>query len=326
VSEASNRPEARALAPWGIEKFGDRLDAELVSQIEGWSDHPELRSLWAELHAHTKPKSFFDTYAEALVARHLLAAGCDLRFEVPTPSGKRADFEVTAADQVFYLHVKRINTERPFQRRLSVSSRLRYLERIERPYVVSVRWRDDLDDEQMHRFVVEAANFIKHARVGDEMLVRGEAGKELGGIQVVAPWEGSHVHLTIGLPSGFVDHTLHLRKVMKKAHRQFMPRHVNIILVGTSHQSDVDDLETALLGTHIERWDAFPPRGRRVAHGRDADGFWNGRRNGESQAAGWFWFTESQSVLQSRFWLRPGHTLAPAMADLLSRLFEGDGG
>ena len=63
---------------------------------------------------------------------------------------------------------------------------------------------------------------------------------------------------------------------MRKAYRQFMPGATNVILICSSHVEDAEDFATALLGSHIERWDAHPPQGRRVAHGRDADGFWHG--------------------------------------------------
>ena len=62
-----------------------------------------------------------------------------------------------------------------------MSSRLRYLERIARPYVVKVRFPDNLTDQQMQRFVVSAAEFIRQARVGDELVIRDDDGAELGG-------------------------------------------------------------------------------------------------------------------------------------------------
>jgi hypothetical protein len=301
----------------------ERLPPEVLRDIDAWRDHPELASLRAALQAHASRKSFLDAYAEAVVARHLVKAGCDLRFEVPTPAGRQADFEVALGEAVFYLHVKRVDTERPVRRRLTVSSRLRYLERIPRPYVVNIRWHEHLADEQMQRLVLSASEFIRHARVGDELIVRDDEGHELGGVQIVAPWEGTHVSLAIGLPTGFVDEAPRIQKLMRKAYRQFMPRAVNVILIGTSHREDVDDFETALLGMHIERWDTFPPRGRRIAHGRDADGFWADRRHAESNAAGWFLIDERAPELTGRIWIRPGDALEPALADALGRLFPG---
>jgi hypothetical protein len=46
-------------------------------------------------------------------------------------------------------------------------------------------------------------------------------------------------------------------------------------------------VETALLGSVIERWDRFPPRGHRVAHGRADDGFWSRGRCEMSSVVAW---------------------------------------
>jgi len=78
--------------------------------------------------------------------------------------------------------------------------------------------------------------------------------------------------------------------------------------------------EVWLLGSHIERWDAFPPRGRRVAHGRAADGFWADRRFHESQLACWFRLDADTDEIRTRLWkreaaedLRPIHALVESL-------------
>ena len=110
---------------------------------------------------------------------------------------------------------------------------------------------------------------------------------------------------------------------MRKAYRQFMPGATNVILICSSHVEDAEDFATALLGSHIERWDAHPPQGRRVAHGRDADGFWHGQGSPESMAAGWFHFQPHAAALQCRLWVRQDATLAPAICRTLVDLFNG---
>jgi hypothetical protein len=304
-----------------LEHFGPRLDPAVVADIRAWADDPALGKLLASLDAHVTIKSFLDTYAEALVARHLRQRGCALEFEVPTPRGRACDFRVEHGGQSFYLHVKRLDTERPTGRRLTISSRLRSLERIARPYVVSVRWLEGTTDEQMQRLVRSATDFVQHARVGDELVVHDEDGSEIGGVLIVAPYEGPTVSLAIGLPSGFIDEAPRIRRLLRRAYRQFMPRTTNVILICSSRSDEYEDFETALLGAHVERWDAYPPRGRRIAHGHAEDGIWHANRYVESKVAGWFRLTEAESDLRVRMLVRPDADVDPALVGRLEELF-----
>lgn len=310
-------------APTGLDLFRAELDPTIVEQIAQWQTDPELGKLSVGLQAIADREKFLDNYAEAITARYLLDRQCRLRVEVMTPSGRSCDFEVSVNDQRFYLHVKRLNTDRAVQEHLSVSSRLRYLERIKRPYVVGVRFNDGLSDVQMQHYVTTAAEFIKRARVGDELVIRDAQDDEIGGCKIIAPWQGSRVILAIGLPSGFIDEAPRMRRLLRKAYRQFMPGEANVILICSSHAEDVDDFGNALLGSHIERWDAPPARGRRVAYGRDADGFWHENRFPESSAAGWFHFWPQVESPQCRLWIRDNATLDEAMRQTLVDLFGG---
>jgi len=304
--------------------FGQELDSTVLAELNEWEHHPELCRLVSNLRSHTNRKAFFDTLAEAMVARHLLKRGCELRFEVPTPSGRHSDFEVKRDGLLFYLHVKRVDTDRPPHnpaRLLAVSSKLRILEKLPRPYVVQVRFHEGLTDEQMLRLVQQAEQFITHARVGDEMKSRDHDGREMGGVRIVAPHEHPHVSVTIGLPSGFVDQAPRFRKLMHRAHQQFMPRQTNVIVIGSGHPDDGADFDTALLGTHVERWDAYPPRGRRVAHGRAADGFWHGHRFLDSRYAGWFQHGSGDRDIHSRLWVRQRVNVDRHMSGILHDLF-----
>src|SRR5262245_60897826 len=127
--------------PSGLEQFGTEVNAKVLREILGWREHRELRPIVQALEAHAERKAFFDTYAEAMVARHLLALDCELRFEIPTPKGRTADFEVHRDGLTLFLHVKRIDTDRPATRTLRVPARFRSLEHIKRPYIVQMRWR-----------------------------------------------------------------------------------------------------------------------------------------------------------------------------------------
>ncbi|MHC5023052.1 MAG: hypothetical protein ACYTGG_03960 [Planctomycetota bacterium] len=310
----------------GLDAFRDQLHPLLVRDIESWTGDPHLGGLAASVHANTNPRSFLNVCAEAIVARHVREQGGSLQFEVPTPAGRRCDFQVDCAGHRFFLHVKRIDSERPRHRRLTISSRLRVLERIGRPYVVGVRWQEGLHDERMQQFVAAAATFISRARIGDEHVVRDERGKELGGVRIVAPWEGTHVTLVIGLPSGFIDEAPRIRRLMARAYQQFMPRATNVILLCSGHEEDAAEVENALLGILVERWDAHPPPGRRVAHGRADDGFWHGRRRPDSLAAGWFHFDPAAETYRGRLWLRESPAPDPDLAAVLGRLFERPAG
>jgi hypothetical protein len=286
-----------------------------------------LSKLRAALISHASATAFFDTYAEALVARHLLRHGCALRFEVGTPSGKHCDFEAIRDGLQLYLHIKRVHPEGEEARQLTISPRLRYLERIRRPYIVQVRWHEDLSDAQMHRFVARAAEFIGQARVGDELTVRdddgspGAGGRELGGVRVVAPWRGTHVSLAIGLPTRFIDKSPRIAKLLGRAYQQFMPKAMNMVIICSMSEDDVGDFQAALLGSPVERWDEAPPRGRRIAHGRAEDGFWHGGRFVESVVAGWFSFGAGDNEIHVRMWQRQEVLLEPPMQDLLGALF-----
>jgi hypothetical protein len=131
----------------GLQLFADHVHPKVLDDILSWRDDPELApelgKLASALAAHTSRKSFLDTYAEGMVARHLLKRGYALRFEIPTPLARTADFEVRSGEVLFYLHVKRIDTDRPASRTLRIPSRLRSLERIKRPFIVQVRWVQD---------------------------------------------------------------------------------------------------------------------------------------------------------------------------------------
>jgi len=304
-----------------LQRYQALLHPAVVADIEGWPDTPGLEALHASLHAHQKRKAFFDAYAEAAVARHLQSRDCGLQFEAPTPSGKHCDFRVDAGDLRFFLHIKRLETDRPQRKNLPLSSRLRVLERIRRAYVVGVRWREDLDEEGMQHLVTRASEFIGQARVGEELVVNDDAGGELGGVRIIAPGEGTYVNLVIGLPTGFIDETTRMLKLLRKAYAQFMPKALNVILICSAFDEDRDDFESALLGEHVERWDRFPPRGRRIAHGRAADGFWDGARRADSGVAGWFRFDPASEHLRSTLWFRRETDLDPEARETLRGLF-----
>lgn len=321
----------------GLDNFAGELQPDALRDVLSWRDHPTLAALLAKLKSHTERKAFFDSWAEALLARHLLAKGCSLKFEVPTPHDRRADFQVTrdGSDTTFYLHLKRLDSDRPVRRHLRISSRLRMLERIRRPYIVQVRWHEDLSDDQMQLLVQQAEEFILHGHVGDEMRARDHDGREVGGVRIIAPNNGGgeeFVSVTIGLPTGFIDLSPRMRRLLNRAHEQFMPGRgagagrtgaaANVIVLSSNHDEDVNDFESALLGSHIERWDQFPPRGQRIAHGRAPDGFWHGRGFADSAYAVWMKFSPKDQAFRSRLYVRESVHPDEQATRLLKSLFE----
>ena len=95
------------------------------------------------------------------------------------------------------------------------------------------------------------------------------------------------------------------------------------ILIGSSRHGDHEDFRDALLGSHVERWDAFPPRGKRIAHGRAADGLWHANRYAESTTAGWFELDPGRDGLDVRVVHR--ETIPPdaALRETLGAIFGG---
>lgn len=309
----------------GLTRFGQWLNPELVRQIRAWEAHPELGRLHSSLVGHVNPKTFLDTYAEAMVARHLLQHQIPFRFEVLTPHGKQCDFEIELGGRSAYLHVKRLTAERSEHNGATISSRMRYLEGIRRPFEVKVRWQDRLSERQLQTFVRDASQFIQRGHVGDEFVVRDETGAELGGVLIQAPYDGPHVRLVVGTPDGFVDQTHRISKLMRRAARQFMPGATNVVLICGEDNSHITDFESALLGSHVERWDRFPPQGSRIAHGRDADGFWHDKKFIDCKAAGWFRFKADADRLSCRLYLRENVDLPPGVESGLTDLFDTAG-
>lgn len=304
------------------ELFGGLSD-DWRNEVATWSRNHGLASLAMKLRSHTDETTFLDFCAEAVVARYLLAQGCDLVADVETPAGSTCDLEMVKDDRTMYLHIKRADIDRPLERKITISSRLRYLEQIARPYVVAVRWVGKLDDAEMRELVQRASEFIQQAHVGDELVVHDDDGRELGGVLIVAPWEGTHVSLTIGLSSGFTDYSPRFLRLLRRGYKQFMPRAVNVVVIASGSVEDVDDFDMALLGSHVERWDRHPPRGRRIAHGRAADGFWAANRNLDSQAAVWVDFDMETARLRTRLWVRSPVVLEGEDVGVLTELFGG---
>jgi hypothetical protein len=263
-----------------------------------------------------------DHWVEALVADRLHRRGCELQVEVETPAGRTCDFRVRLDGLEWFLHVKRLDEgDRGEPRQLSISPRLRVLEQIARPFMVRIRWAEGIDEDLMQEFVERASIFLEMAKIGDELTVRDESGLELGAVRVVGYWEGRTISLAIGLPSGFIDETPRIRRLLDRAYRQFMPRAENVVLVVGTRPAESIDFESALLGAAEERWDTHPAGGGRAAVGRAGDGFWAGGSRPESTICAWSHASLASRTLEIDLRFRDDPRPNPVLAKQVSTLF-----
>jgi len=259
--------------------------ATLEEVVRGWLDHPELRALARRVLVHSSAEATLAAHAEAAVADRLLQRGCEVRVEIPTPTGRTCDFEVTRGDLRFYAHVKRLRGTGTVH--LAAPEALRRLERIERPFVVLVRWMVQPPGRLAASTVREVERFLRGAQLGDEAILHDSSGGDLARVRIIARAPEPHIMIALALTDAQDDRRHRILRLLRRAHEQFMPGGENVILLCADAASE-HELETSLHGTHIERWDRLPPRGERVAHGRADDGFWSGRRHERSHLVGRF--------------------------------------
>lgn len=262
-----------------------------------------LRRLLSLLDGDDGPERRRSAACEAAIALRLLGRGARLQFEVPVASGRAADFLVRTPTAHFALHVKRWT---PPRERASTSLRvpgsMRAFERIRRPYLVGVRWPSarNLFDP----FVAEGSHFLLQASVGEEWVYRDADDLPAGGLRVLAPWPGDRVVLTVGLDAMIEDEMARVQRLLRKAHGQFATDLPNVIALVGGSREDERLVDTSVFGSHVERWDLFPPRGHRVAHGRGDDGFWSGERYAQSRAIAWCTWSEARGIGATRLWFR----------------------
>jgi hypothetical protein len=222
--------------------------------------------------------------AEVMVAQRLLDAGCTLEREAETPSGKRVDFLATRDGVALHVHVKRAPQPTLRDAAIVVPQAWRALEQVRRGLVVALSLARNLRGRALQHALAEAFPFLEQASVGEELSIRDGEGRTAARLRVIAPSAGGSVELVADLSAAFDNHVPRFQNTLRKAFAQFMPRGENIIVVcGTS--GAVEAFATALLGSHIERWDKRPRVGELVAYGRGGDGFWAGAMRNQSRLA-----------------------------------------
>jgi hypothetical protein len=299
--------------------------ARLREEILAWMSPPpgdaggriagrQIRRLIEALeHPSAREDAFLAAVAEAELARRLLVHGCSLAVEAPTAGGKHADFLVTHGDSRLYLHVKRLGVGVPAESTLPAE--LHALESITRPVAVVVR-AAPLDGARTARLAAALEPFVREASVGEEIAVRDEDGTWLGAARIAAPVAGTHCVLRGGPDAERDGAVPRVQRLLRKACTQFMPGATNVICIASDSDAGAEAVDTALLGSFIERWDAFPPRGQRVAHGRADDGFWAGGHFPESTVVCWMPVRRGSP---GRVWVRPGARPAAERAAALVR-------
>ncbi|MBI1304518.1 MAG: hypothetical protein GC172_12150 [Phycisphaera sp.] len=225
--------------------------------------------------------------AELLVAERLLRAGCAIEHEAETPAGRRADFRARRSGAELCVHVKR--APRPTLRDASIAipQSWRTLETVRRPLVVALSLSRNLRGRALHAALDEAFQFVEQASVGDELLLRDGEGLPAARLRALAPSPGSTIELVADLSTAFDDHVPRFQHTLRKAFAQFMPRVENLIVVAGSPGA-FEAFTTALLGSHIERWDKRPRVGELIAYGRGGDGFWAGSMRNQSRLAAYW--------------------------------------
>ena len=254
--------------------------------------------------------------AEAAVGLRLLEQGAAIDSEVPGPRGRACDLLARRGGLEIAIHIKRLEVAgvdaAPPR---GLASRERGLERLQRPLLVGVRWRGDLPPESAAELVGGVRAFLLHARVGDEQTWRDPQGFPLGEVRVLGTHGGSTVRLVHDQDRGFDLRVERIRRSMRKAYGQFLPGRPNLVLFAAAVRGLELELERALLGSPVERWDLHPARGERVAHGRGADGFWQAQRFAASELAGWF--DPASRAWSGRWWSRPGRVVPADLAEFL---------
>jgi hypothetical protein len=291
-----------------LEKFLNRFKNSSVNELKSWSDDPELSKILKKLQSVKEPQQFLDHYAEAMVAGYLKSCGCKLEVEVPTANNRTADLKVTKDNYSFFIHIKRLNTEGKTQKQMNIQSRLRDLESIEKPFTVAILFYRDLTDPQMQYFTKSISKFIKDASVGDTSEIVDDNSDLLGDCEIHSTNKSGHVLLVQTLSARFTDDESRLYDKLSDAYHQFMPEAINLIFVTSPWSSDIEDFESALLGSTYQK-------------GRKNDGFWSDNKHPDSYIAAWFNFENNYLNLNFKTWYRENYKISEFITGLFENKF-----
>ena len=263
------------------------------------------------------PRRHASGVAEALIARRVARLGLPIAFEVPTPSGRTCDVDIHDGDVRLCLHVKHLASgdSKPPPRHARMPAALMDLARHPRRVVIAVEWRAGCTSANMRHAAQDARLLLDRGSVGDEARLHARDGSVIGHARIVAPTDARQSVVIAGIPDrGALGSA---ERLLRKAYVQFMPKAHNVIVVAGAAR-DSHAFADALLGAPIERWDRFPHRGERVAHGRAHDGFWSAQAHPGSALAAWITLDASP-----RFscWMRSGMEPPSPVLRLCERVF-----
>ncbi len=256
---------------------------------------------------------------EILLAKQLAARGFAVRSEVATASGKSCDIVAKRGALLLHLHVKSLEADDALiaPRSPRIPRALRNLEQVARRLLIEVEWTPGLSSAALESTADAMRTFLLRASVGDECVVRSSRGNVRGRCRVRSPRDRVGVALARGIAD---DHTVAVGRVarlLRKARAQFLSGGENVVVL-FGPKSSQWLFEEALLGTPVERWDALPRRGERVAMGRADDGFWRAGSRDHSRIAVWRSLESFRD--DSVVWIRPG--VSPAARTACEELFS----
>lgn len=273
----------------GLKKFEKDLHPEVVAEIKGWVNHPELSKLLKKLRSIKDWEQFLDHYAEAMVARHIIRQGCELQVEVPTANSKNADFKVSKGSDTFFIHVKRLNFDEEMQHDLNVGTRLDSL----RKKGIGYLFNKSLTDGEMQYFYKEANRFSKKAKAGERKVITSKTGEVLGECDKV---KNGQPTTTVYSAKDVNESHRFSKKLKKEAYKQFMPDGLNVILVTSAWRDNAsnEDLRESV------------------------DDFWSGGKHPCSNIIGWFKFDPRGNKTDFELFFRENYERPPYILDVFS--------
>ncbi|MBU3728859.1 MAG: hypothetical protein FGM37_06365 [Phycisphaerales bacterium] len=194
-------------------------------------------------------------------------------------------------------------------------SALMALARHARRVVIAIEWAPGQPRADLRHAAMDAERLLDRGSVGDEARLHARDGSVIGHARIVAPTDSRETVVIAGIPDrGALDSA---ERLLRKAYVQFMPKAHNVIVVAGA-ASDSRACADALAGAPIERWDRFPHRGERMAHGRAPDGFWSGHAHPGSALAAWLPLDDTPLFT---CWMRDGMEPPQAALRLCQRVF-----
>lgn len=293
----------------GLDLFSKKLAPGVVADIESWKYDPELSKLRQKLCSIKDSQPFLDHYAEVVIARYLKQRSCTLTYEMPTANSRSADFGAYFGDNIFFVHIKRLNFDCETEKENRIHTRLQSLRKIPRPIILTGSFGKCVTHAEMQEIYKRLVPFVRNADIGETISIEDATGQEVAEFEIGPNHSGKNVEPIVLMSVKCIDDQKRFYKKLTEAYEQFMPEGLNIILVTSSWKDDLEDFEAALLGTTYEVFDGLPPLGKVVKRGRKSDGFWSDNKHSASYIVGWFSFSIKEETISFKMWYRDKHEI-----------------